>query len=115
MAAGCAPKKLPEVVRVMTAEFERMAAEPVSQLELERAVGQMSGSGALALEDSDTRMSRLGRAELSLGEFVDLDESTARLSAVTADDVLAIAADLVGAPRCIAAIGPVDVDVLAAS
>ena len=115
MGAGCAPKKLPEVVRVMTAEFERMAAEAVSDLELQRAVGQMSGSGALALEDSDTRMSRLGRAELSLGEFVDLDESTARLSAVTADDVLAIAADLVGAPRCIAAVGPVDVDVLTAS
>ena len=115
MAAGCAPKKLPEVVRVMTAELERIASEPVSELELQRAVGQMSGSGALALEDSDTRMSRLGRAELSLGEFVDLDEATSRLAAVTADDVLAIAADIVGAQRCVAAVGPIDEGALVAS
>jgi predicted Zn-dependent peptidase len=115
MAAGCAPKKLPEVVRVMTAELERIAGEPVSALELQRAVGQMSGSGALALEDSDTRMSRLGRAELSLGEFVDLDEATSRLAAVTADDVLAVAAETVAAQRCIAAVGPIDEAALVAS
>ena len=115
MAAGCSPKKLPEVVRVMTAELERIASEPVTELELQRAVGQMSGSGALALEDSDTRMSRLGRAELSLGEFVDLDEATSRLAAVTADDVLAIAAEIVSAQRCVAAVGPIDQDALVAS
>lgn len=107
MAAGCSPKKVDEVVRVVTAEFERLAAEPVSEAELARAVGQLSGSGALALEDSDTRMSRLGRSELTLGEFVDLDEATARLAAVTAADVLAVASDLVAQPRRAAAVGPV--------
>lgn len=115
MAAGCVPKKLPEVVRVITAEFERLAAEPVSEAELARAVGQLSGSGALALEDSDTRMSRLGRSELSLGEYVDLDEATARLAAVTASDVLEVVGELVAAPRRVAAVGPVDEAALIAS
>ena len=46
-----------------------------------RARGQLSGASALALEDSDTRMSRLGRSEITLGEFVDLDESLRRLAA----------------------------------
>ena len=108
MSAGCAPRKVGEVVRVIGDEFERIAAEPVTEIELVRAVGQLSGSGALALEDSDTRMSRLGRAELSLGEFVDLDEATARLAAVTADDVRSVAAELVAAPRRLAAVGAVD-------
>jgi len=107
MSASCTPKKVGEVVRVMTAEFERLAAEDVSEAELRRAVGFLSGAGALALEDSDARMNRLGRAEISLGEFVDLDESSARLEAVTPDDVRALAARLVAAPRVAAAVGPV--------
>lgn len=107
MAASCTPKKVGEVVRVMTAEFERLAAENVSDAELRRAVGFMSGAGALAIEDSDARMNRLGRAEISLGEFVDLDEWSTRLEAVTADDVRGLAARLVAAPRVVAAVGPV--------
>ncbi len=49
------------------------------------------GSSALALEDSDTRMSRLGRSELAQGEFVDLDEVVRRLDAVTVEDVQQLA------------------------
>jgi len=71
-------------------------------------VGQLSGASALALEDSDTRMSRLGRSEITLGEFVDLDESLRRLAAVTADDVQALAAELAERPLSIAAVGTVD-------
>jgi len=107
MSASCTPKKVGEVVRVMTAEFERLAAEPVGEAELRRAVGFLSGAGALAIEDSDARMNRLGRAELSLGEFLDLDEWSARLEAVTADDVRALAQRLVDSPRVVAAVGPV--------
>ena len=107
MAAGCKPGKVRDVVGVMNAEFERLAAEPVSEHELTRAVGYMSGAGALALEDSDTRMNRLGRSEFSLAEFVDHDEWTARLAAVTADDVQALAARLAAGPRCAAGVGPV--------
>ncbi len=53
-------------------------------------------------------MSRLGRAELSLGEFVDLDESLRRLALVTRDEVRELAAELAAGPLSIAAVGPVD-------
>lgn len=107
MAASCTPRRLGEVVRVMNAELDRLAAEAIGEAELRRAVGYLSGAGALALEDSDARMNRLGRAEISLGEFVDLDEWTRRLEAVTAADVRALAERLVAAPRVTAAVGPV--------
>lgn len=107
MAASCTPKKVGEVVRVMNAEFERLAAESISDGELRRAVGSLSGSGALALEDSDARMNRLGRAEISLGEFVDLDEWSRRLEAVTTEDVRRLAERLVAAPRVAVGVGPV--------
>ena len=81
--------------------------------ELRRAVGQLSGGAALALEDSDTRMSRLGRAEITLGEFADLDESLRRLHLVTVDDVRELAADLAGRPLSVAAVGSVTDDTFA--
>jgi predicted Zn-dependent peptidase len=111
--AGCAPAKARQVAELMLAELQRLADGGVTPEELRRAVGQLSGAAALALEDSDTRMSRLGRAELSLGEFTDLDESLRRLRLVTADGVQELARDLAQRPVSVSAVGGVDDDVFA--
>jgi predicted Zn-dependent peptidase len=103
--AGCSPAKAGVVAELMFAEFSRMADSGVSQDEVARAKGQLSGASALALEDSDTRMARLGRAEITLGEFVDLDESLRRLDEVTPEDVVALARDLVSRSLSIAVVG----------
>lgn len=108
--AGCGPAKAAQVAELMLAELHRLADAGVTPEELQRAVGQLSGSAALALEDSDTRMSRLGRAEITLGEFTDLDESLRRLALVTAEDVRVLASDLATRPVSVAAVGAVDDD-----
>ncbi|UAJ78181.1 insulinase family protein [Leifsonia sp. ZF2019] len=105
--AGCAPAKARQVAELMLAELHRLADGGITPDELHRAVGQLSGGAALALEDSDTRMSRLGRAEISLGEFADLDESLRRLHLVTADDVRDLARDLADRPVSVSAVGSV--------
>ena len=107
MYAGCTPAKAVQVTELMISEFRRMA-DGVTEEEIRRASGQLSGAAALALEDSDTRMSRLGRSEITLGEFVDLDESLRRLSLVTADGIRDLAADLSSRPLSIAAVGAID-------
>ncbi|MDJ0334789.1 pitrilysin family protein [Salinibacterium sp. G-O1] len=106
--AGCSPAKAPQVAELMVSEFARLATDGVTSEEMGRAIGQLSGASALALEDSDTRMSRLGRSELTLGEFVDLDESLRRLSRVTADEVQKLAAELMARPMSVAAVGTMD-------
>lgn len=106
--AGCAPAKSAQVTELMLEEFCKLGSGGVTVDELRRAVGQLSGASALALEDSDTRMSRLGRSELTLGEFVDLDESLRRVAAVTVDGVRELAAELASRPLSIAAVGTVD-------
>ena len=78
--------------------------------ELARAHGQLCGGLVLGMEDTGSRMSRLGKAELVHGEYVGLDESLRRLRAVTADDVRELAADLASRPRVIAVVGPFDAD-----
>ncbi|HEY0249253.1 MAG TPA: pitrilysin family protein [Gryllotalpicola sp.] len=111
--AGCAQRKAVQVVELARAELERLAEYGITGEELRRAAGQLSGASALALEDSDTRMTRLGRAEISMGEFSDLDESLRRLALVTAPDVQALAQELVSRPFTLAAVGEVDEDAFA--
>ena len=50
------------------------------------AKGHLTGSLAMSLETSASRMRRLGRSELVEGEIPTLDEVIARIDAVTADD-----------------------------
>ncbi|MCU1403162.1 MAG: Zinc protease [Microbacteriaceae bacterium] len=106
--AGCSPAKAPQVAELMLGEFRRLADGGVTAEEMRRAIGQLSGASALALEDSDTRMSRLGRSEITLGEFSDLDEALRRLTLVTATDVQELAEELVSRPISIAAVGTVE-------
>jgi len=106
--AGCSPSKAGQVTELMLSEFRKLATTGVTAEELRRANGQLSGASALALEDSDTRMSRLGRAELTMGEYVDLDESLRRLDLVTADGIRELAEELVSRPLSVAAVGTID-------
>ncbi|QZY52610.1 M16 family metallopeptidase [Leucobacter tenebrionis] len=105
MYAGCAPEKAAEVVELSRLELQRMAETGITDEERERALGQIAGSSALALEDSDTRMGRLARAELGSGELYDLDASLERFAAVTGDEIRSIAAELAARPLTIVAVG----------
>lgn len=106
--AGCSPKRAPQVAGLMLDEFRRLAEGGITDEELARAQGQLGGASALALEDSDTRMTRLGRSELTTGEFADLDETLRRIASVTSDAVRDLAAELAARPLSIAAVGAVD-------
>ncbi|HYY11419.1 MAG TPA: pitrilysin family protein [Kineosporiaceae bacterium] len=108
--AGCAPGKVDQVVTLLHAGLEELAEHGVADDELARAKGSVTGGLVLGMEDSGSRMTRLGRAELVHGEFVGLDETLARLRAVDADDVRALATELAGRPRSLAVVGPFDPD-----
>ncbi|MDR6637794.1 pitrilysin family protein [Paenarthrobacter nitroguajacolicus] len=106
MYAGCTPSKVRQVLELLGVELDKLAKEGITEEELRKAVGQLSGGIVLALEDTGSRMSRLGRAELVSGEFQDIDETLARIQAVTVDDVQELARELAAAPRTITVVGP---------
>jgi predicted Zn-dependent peptidase len=110
MNAGCTPARVGEVAELMIEQLHLLADKGITDQELRRAHGQLSGSAALALEDSDTRMSRLGRSEITQGEFVDLDEALRRLDQVTPSDVQQLARILADRPLSIAAVGAIAED-----
>lgn len=106
--AGCSPDNVSGLLRVIDDECRRMADSGITEAELVRAKGQIEGALTLSLEDTDARMTRLGRAELGVGEFTDLSTALDRVDAVMTDDVLELARDLLTRPVVTAVVGAVD-------
>jgi predicted Zn-dependent peptidase len=106
VSVGCLPGKLDDVLSTVRAELAKVAQDGISEEELERGKGQLRGGLVLGLEDSGSRMSRLGKAELVYDELLSLDEVIARVDAVTRDQVREIAAELFSQPEILAIVGP---------
>ncbi|WP_442858385.1 M16 family metallopeptidase [Actinomyces sp. zg328] len=106
MYAGCAPGDTQEVAAVMVGEFERLAADGITERELTRARAQLRGSMVLGSEDSLARMGRLGRGEVVTARLRSMDENLRLLEAVTAEDVRALAAWLAARTRARVLVGP---------
>jgi len=104
--AGCSKKRVPEVLRLIRAELDRVAAEGITAEEVARSRGQLKGGLVLGLEDTGSRMSRLGKSELSYGEYLPVREVLARLEAVDQAQVRDVAAELLGQETCLAVVGP---------
>lgn len=104
--AGCQPGKADEVLSLIVAELDAAARGELDADEIERGKGQMRGATVLGLEDAGSRMTRIGKSETIYGEVLGVDELLARIDAVTRADVAALAADLLGRPRCLAVVGP---------
>lgn len=92
MYAGCLPAKVEQVQELLTEEFAKVASEGLTEEELTKVVGQLGGATIMGSEDSGSRMSRLGRAELDSGKYTSLDELLERIRAVTLDEVRELAA-----------------------
>jgi predicted Zn-dependent peptidase len=60
----------------------------------------------LGSEDTPSRMNRIGRSEVDHGRQRTLTESLDRISAVTGEQVTALARDLLGQPSVTAVVGP---------
>ena len=104
--AGCSKKRVPEVLRLIREELARVAAEGLTGEEVARARGQLRGGLVLGLEDTGSRMTRLGKSELSYGEYVPVRDVLARIDAVDEAQARSVAADLYGRETCLAVVGP---------
>ncbi len=106
--AGCMPERVDQVLELCRAELEKVVEGGITVEELRRGQGQMRGSLVLGLEDTGSRMSRIGKAELVYGELLGVSELLRRIDAVTLDDVREVAGNLLGASPTLAVIGPFD-------
>ena len=98
--AGCAPDHLGEVAKLIGQELDDVAEHGLRPDELTRVQGQLCGSLALALEDSESKMSRIGKSLLVRSEFRTVEDEFAAIRSVTAEQVGRSGAKAVAASRC---------------
>ena len=104
--AGCQPDHLGEVAKLIGQELALVAESGLAEIELARVKGQLAGSLVLALEDTESRMSRIGKTLLVRKEFRSIEDELAAIRAVSQADVGALAKRLLSRPMTAAVVGP---------
>ena len=104
--AGCAPDNAGRVLDLIREQLDLVSRAGLSDAEVERGRGQLKGGLVLGLEDTGSRMSRIGKGELVYGDILEVDDLIGRIDAVAPDDVRSVAADLLARPLSLGVIGP---------
>ena len=90
---GTREENLSTACGVIGAELRRLVEEPVPAEELTRAKEHLKGRLVLSLESPVMRMNRIGKAAVTDTEMLTIDEIIARIDAVEAEHVQALAAE----------------------
>jgi predicted Zn-dependent peptidase len=107
--AGVDLNRAVEAVQVIGAEFRKLAEEPVPADELEKARALAKGRFVLQTESPNGLMLWGLRREVLEGRAIEPEELLAGLDAVTAEDVLRVARDVIESEGMrLAVIGPFD-------
>lgn len=101
-----APEHLAEVSSIIDSTIDDITRDGIDDEELAVASGYLGGSMLMALEDSSSRMSRLGSAVLTHGRVIPVSESLDRVAAVTHDDIRRVGRHVFGGARVTSVVGP---------
>ena len=104
--AGCKTEKAEEVIKLMRDISESVAQHGLTDEEISRAKGAVTGGLILGQEDTGSRMSRIGKSELVYGEIMSFDDILKKVRSVTPEQVHQLARDLFSAPATLALVGP---------
>ncbi|MET9697512.1 pitrilysin family protein [Streptomyces sp. NPDC006529] len=104
--AGCRPSQVHDVLRICRDELDKAATDGLTDDEIRRAIGQLSGSTVLGLEDTGALMNRIGKSELCWGSQMSVSDMLARIGEVTPDEVRAVAQDVLAQRPSLSVIGP---------
>ena len=107
MYVGTRSENVAEACEIIGRELVQLRSDGVTAEELTRAKEHLKGRMVLGMESTGARMARLARSLLFDVPLLSVDEMLARVDAVTADDVAALADELYDPDRLSAAcIGP---------
>jgi len=104
--AACQPERFAEVMAVTSGVLQSVARDGITESECRIAKGSLRGGLVLGLEDSGSRMSRLGRSELNYGKHRTIEHTLQQIDQVTVEEVNAVGRRLLGQRYGAAVLGP---------
>jgi predicted Zn-dependent peptidase len=108
---GSTTGNVEEAVRVIVEQLGRVMDEEVEGEELVRTKQQLKSSTLLALESTSARMNRVGRSVITGAELLTPDEISARIEAVTPQDIARLAKQHLRTDHMyLSAVGPKELD-----
>jgi predicted Zn-dependent peptidase len=108
---GSTTGNVEEAVRVIVEQLGRVMDEEVEQEELVRTKQQLKSSTLLALESTSARMNRIGRSVITGAELLTPEEISARIEAVTPQDIARLAKEHLRTDHMyLSAVGPKELD-----
>lgn len=108
---GTTPQNADTVLEIVRSEFESIVTDGITEAEFERAKGHLKGSLVLSSEDPGSRMTRLGKQQLTNGEILSIDELIERIDLIEMDDIRRVAETVLGPGRyTVTVVGPFDED-----
>ncbi|MDY6794212.1 MAG: pitrilysin family protein [Actinomycetota bacterium] len=105
--AGTNPENISSVLQLIKEEIDTFMTRGITAQELDRAKGHIKGNLVLSLEESGSRMTRLGKSEICKSEILSIDQLLRRVDNVSCEDVQELARKIFG-PRklVVTVIGP---------
>ncbi len=97
---SCTGPNVVESMETTAAQFGKLLKEGLEKGELERAKRLVKGANVRAMESTDNRLYRLGVNYMLNGRAESLEERLARIDAVTEDDLMRVAEDILR-PGCL--------------
>lgn len=104
--AACLPERFAEVARLTTEVLGTVARDGITEQECRIAKGSIRGGMILGLEDSASRMNRLGRSELNHGQYRSIADTLAQIDRVNIDEVNSVARRVLSGSYGGAVLGP---------
>ena len=104
---GTTPDSTPVVVRHTRDIVDDVVRNGVTERELEVAKNAFEGATVMNLEDTGSRMARLGTSVISRGSVTPLDRYLSAVRRVSRRDTQRVAANILGSEPTVAAVGPI--------
>ncbi len=85
--AGTRPTNTAQVMELIWKNITELKTKGITAHELRKTKEQLKGGLLLGLESSSSRMSRVGKMEITLGKYITLDEVVAKIDKVSLEDL----------------------------
>jgi len=106
ISVGTNPSNAYQVLDMVNAELENIARFAITTDELEASKKHLCAETLLSIEDSGSRMSRIGASLLLHDSVISIDEIVKRINAVNMEDVQYIADEVFNSSPSLSVVGP---------